>query len=139
MNLAIVETTTRIIVNRVVLDDQSEWTPEDGYEAVADAEGQYDIGGTLVDGNYTPPEIHVEPMPKPQSASKLGLIRALREAGTWPAIKAAIAADETMQEDWDAAQEIRRTDPLVQTMIASQDLSEDQVDHLLERARELVI
>jgi hypothetical protein len=43
-----------------------------------------------------------------------------------------------MQEDWEAAQEIRRTDPLTQAMIMRLSLTEPQVDALMIRAAELV-
>lgn len=78
------------------------------------------------------------PVPVPASCSKLGLKRALAEIGEWEAVKAAIASNPTLQEDWELAQEIRRTDPLVQAMIALRGYSTSQVDQLLVRANALI-
>ncbi|SDF31152.1 hypothetical protein SAMN05216337_10516 [Bradyrhizobium brasilense] len=78
------------------------------------------------------------PAPVPSSCTKLGLKRAFDELGTWVAVKAAIAADANVQEEWDLATESRRTDPLVQHMIAVVGLSDAQVDQLLIRANGLV-
>ena len=82
---------------------------------------------------YVPP-----PLPVPTSASKLGLKRALAEIGLWDQVKAAIAADPDIQEEWDLAIEIRRTDPLVQMMIDAIGLTPEQADAILIRANELV-
>ena len=76
--------------------------------------------------------------PVPMSVSKLGLIRALRELGKWTSVKAAIAAHDEMQEDWDAAQFVSRVDPMAQAMIAQLGLDEKQVNALLIRATEIV-
>ncbi|MGY4568591.1 hypothetical protein QA639_11865 [Bradyrhizobium pachyrhizi] len=78
------------------------------------------------------------PAPVPSSCTKLGLKRAFDELGTWASVKAAIAADADVQEEWDLATEIRRSDPLVQHMIAVVGLSDEQVDALLVRANALV-
>ena len=53
-------------------------------------------------------------------------------------MKAAIAADAGVQEEWDLATEIRRTDPLTQGMITTLQLTSTQVDALLVRSAELV-
>ncbi|MHC2241475.1 hypothetical protein [Bradyrhizobium elkanii] len=78
------------------------------------------------------------PAAVPSSCTKLGLKRAFDELGTWATVKAAIAADANVQEEWDLATEIRRADPLVQHMIAVVGLSDAQVDQLLIRANALV-
>jgi hypothetical protein len=78
------------------------------------------------------------PEPVPASATRLGLMRALKEIDLWGAAKAAIAADPDIQEEWDLAVEVKRTDPLTQAMIASLGLSSLQVDKLLIRSAELV-
>ncbi|OKO67261.1 hypothetical protein [Bradyrhizobium sp. NAS96.2] len=74
----------------------------------------------------------------PSSCTKLGLKRAYDELGNWAIVKAAIAADQAVQEEWDLATELRRADPLVQRMIAALGLSDAQVDLLLTRANALV-
>ncbi|OKO67207.1 hypothetical protein [Bradyrhizobium sp. NAS96.2] len=78
------------------------------------------------------------PAPVPSSCTKLGLKRAYDELGNWAIVKAAIAADQSVQEEWDLATELRRADPLVQRMIAALGLSDAQVDQLLIRANALV-
>jgi hypothetical protein len=74
----------------------------------------------------------------PASCTKLGPKRAFDELGTWAAVKAAIAADANVQEEWDLATQIRRADPLVQHMIAIVGLTDAQVNQLLIRANALV-
>lgn len=86
-----------------------------------------------VPGAYTPP-----PPVIPESATKLGLMRALREIGQWDTVKAAIAAHPDTQEEWDLAIEIKRSDPLTQSLIASLQLTSEQVDALLIRSSILV-
>ena len=73
----------------------------------------------------------------PSSATKLGLKRALAEAGRWPAVKAAIAADPDVQEDWDLATLIRRDDPVTQAIVAGLGYGMGEVDALLVRAAAL--
>ena len=93
----------------------------------------------LVDDEESAVRAFLDPPPAvPTSCTKLGLKRAFDELGTWPAVKAAIAADANAQEEWDLATEIRRADPLVQHMIGIVDLSDAQVDQLLIRANALV-
>lgn len=91
-----------------------------------------------VDGQIVEYEPPVLPPVIPQSASRLGLIRAFKEQGVWVNVKAMIAADVDVQEEWDAATEIRRSDPITQGMIAVLHLTDAQVDALLIRANELV-
>ncbi|WP_338821449.1 hypothetical protein [Bradyrhizobium septentrionale] len=129
------------IVSALVFDDEpAEFTPPDGHTLVMG--GEYAIGGTLVGGVYSPPAPPaadpLPPPPPPDSCTKLGLKRAFDELGNWATVKAEIAADAAVQEEWDLATEIRRADPLVQHMIAVVDLSDEQVDQLLIRANALV-
>ncbi|UGY23165.1 hypothetical protein HU675_0035200 [Bradyrhizobium septentrionale] len=129
------------IVSALVFDDEpAEFTPPEDHTLVMG--GDYAIGGKLVAGVYTaPPAPAADPLPPPpppDSCTKLGLKRAFDEFGNWAAVKAAIAADAAVQEEWDLATEIRRADPLVQHMIAVVGLSDEQVDQLLIRANALV-
>lgn len=91
-------------------------------------------GGSGVEP-YEPP---APPPTVPAGASKLGLKRALAERGEWVAVRAALASDPDLAEDWALATEIRRADPLVQAMIAARGYSEEEVDALLIRSAELV-
>ncbi|WP_439357766.1 hypothetical protein [Bradyrhizobium sp. DASA03007] len=91
----------------------------------------------LAAGN-TPDPYVAPPVPVPTSCTKLGLKRAFDEIGQWSAVKANIAANPATQEEWDLCIEVKRSDPLVQGMIASMNLTSDQVDNLLIRANALV-
>lgn len=130
-----------LIINRVVADKIEDCAPPEGISVFQEPEEQpMNIGGTFIEGEYTPPYSpnEVPPTMVPSPASKLGLKRALDEIGMWSQVKAAIASDENVQEEWNLAVEIRRTDPLVQMMIDSMSLTEEQVDNILIRANELV-
>ncbi|MCA1458102.1 hypothetical protein I6F35_33755 [Bradyrhizobium sp. BRP22] len=88
------------------------------------------VAGTL--STFTPPAV------VPESCTKLGLKRAFEELGMWQQIKAAIAADPEAQEEWDLCIEVRRSDRIVQRMIAELQFATEQVDDLLIRANQLV-
>lgn len=74
----------------------------------------------------------------PNTVSKLGLKRALEELDMWADIKAAIASNPAVQEEWDLAVEIHRNDPMTQFVIDLKQLTGQQVDALILRAHELV-
>jgi hypothetical protein len=88
-------------------------------------------------GNTADPYVAPD-APIPASASKLGLKRAFDEIGQWDNVKAYLAANPNLQEDWDLAVEIKRTDPLTQGAIVALSLTDEQTDALLTRAEELV-
>ena len=64
--------------------------------------------------NYVP-----APIPVPQSATKLGLKRAMEEIGRWGEVRAMIEADPAVAEEWQLAIEIRRDDPMFTAFIVS--------------------
>lgn len=91
--------------------------------------------------------VPVPPMPPdtstPSSCSKLGLKRAFEEQGLWPTVRAMIAGDAEMAEDWGLAIQIRINDPIVtkaRAGLAQQGigLSDADVQALVTRANELV-
>lgn len=94
----------------------------------------------LANNNYSisPYITPITPAKVPNSASKLGLKRAFTELGQWDNVKAYLAANPDLQEDWDLAIEIKRSDPITQGAVTALNLSADQVDALLVRANELV-
>ena len=53
---------TGTIVNRVELEQGSDWTPPEDCSTVEETDTSLEIGGTCIDGVYTPPT-HVEPPP----------------------------------------------------------------------------
>lgn len=82
---AVVETSTGAILNRIVLDQDSDWTPEDGHSIVEETTAVLEIGGKYVGGIYTPPvRPDPEPMPAlpcPQSISDRQFFQQLAVAG----------------------------------------------------------
>jgi hypothetical protein len=81
--------------------------------------------------------------PVANSCSRLGLKRAFEEKGLWPTVRAMIASDAVMSEDWSLATQIRITDPIVAKArggLAQQGiaLSDADVQALVTRANELV-
>jgi hypothetical protein len=74
----------------------------------------------------------------PTSATKLGLRRVFVEQGRWDQVKALIAADPDVQEEWDLATEIKRADPLVRGLIVALRLSDPDIEAIMIRAQELV-
>lgn len=73
----------------------------------------------------------------PSKTSKLGIKRALEEMDMWDDVKAAIAANPSIQEEWELAVEVSRNDPLTQSMIATLGMTPEQIDLLILRANEL--
>ncbi|WCS27219.1 hypothetical protein LOK46_10500 [Methylobacterium sp. NMS14P] len=102
-------------------------------------------GWALKGKKFSAPIIVPPTEPVPDRCSKLGLKRALAETGPdavfpkpeWPAVKEAIASDADLQEDWDLAVSIVRTDPLVQAMVAARKYDDATVDKILVRANAL--
>jgi hypothetical protein len=81
--------------------------------------------------------------PMATSCSRLGLKRAFEERGLWETVRAMIASDKDMSEDWNLATQIRITDPIVakaRAGLAQQriGLSDADVQALVTRANQLV-
>jgi hypothetical protein len=51
----VIEQATGIIDNRIVLDDPAQWEPPAGHVLVEETGEPMAIGGTYIDGVYTPP------------------------------------------------------------------------------------
>ena len=100
----------------------------------------------LIAEGVVPEEYTAPASPAPLSITKLGLKRALAETGPlavfpdpeWAAVKALIASDPEVQEEWDLATEIQRADPLVAGMIAARGYAPEKVDAIMIRATQLV-
>lgn len=73
----------------------------------------------------------------PLSATKLGLKRAMEEAGEWENVKALIAASPEIAEDWSLAIEIRRDDPMFSVFASFGDFTSDEIDAVFRRAVEI--
>jgi hypothetical protein len=73
-NYVVVDETTNLIVNRIVLYDPAQWQPPAGHLLIEETGEPMDIGGSYVDGVYTPPEQPDQPVmppigPSPQSTA----------------------------------------------------------------------
>ena len=51
----IVDDTSHIIVNRIVVEDGGQWKSSAGQTVVEETDNPMAIGGTYLDGVYTPP------------------------------------------------------------------------------------
>jgi hypothetical protein len=62
---AVIEQATGNVVNRIVLDDPTQWEVPEGHFIVEDTDDAINIGGTYVDGVYTssPPAPPLDPQP----------------------------------------------------------------------------
>ena len=58
----VIDDSTEIIVNRIMLDDPDAWEVPEGQSIVEDTVGMV-IGGSYVDGVYTPPPVYVNRSP----------------------------------------------------------------------------
>ena len=52
---ALVNDSDGLITNRIVLDDPGAWEVPAGATIAEETDTPYEIGGTLIDGSYTPP------------------------------------------------------------------------------------
>lgn len=81
--------------------------------------------------------ISVDPtrLPVPPMATKLALYEQLNQSGDWPAIAAALAADEYAGNVWQFASIIERSHPLVEQFRQLLGWTEQQVDDLFRAAQ----
>jgi hypothetical protein len=63
--LCVIDDVSQIIVNRVIVEDPAAWAPPAGHTAVEETGEPMLIGGSYVDGVYTPPVLP-EPPPPPK-------------------------------------------------------------------------
>lgn len=89
-----------------------------------------DVRDWLAAGN-TPTAYHAPAAIVPDIVPKLHLMRALRAADLWSDVQTAITnAGGTTLEDWNAASEIRRNDPLVTSLAAGLSIDRATLDAL---------
>jgi len=72
-----------LVVNRIVLDDEAAWQPDEGHTIVAEGEVAFDVGGSIADGIYKPP-VRPDPLPMmlvPRSISDRQFFQQLAVAG----------------------------------------------------------
>lgn len=115
---AIVETSSGAVVNRVLLDDPADWSPPDGCFAVEELDPM-EIGGTYVDGIYTPPpkpESPPEPVPAITKAQALLYLFSIDKAEADVLAAIATIADPTERAiaeiEWNYRQPFRHDHPL---------------------------
>lgn len=84
---------------------------------------------------YTPPPREAGPAPVPRTVTKLQLVRALRQAGLWGAVKQAIAnSGAETKEDWDLSHTIPRNDPLLMGLASALGKTEAEIDDVFRVA-----
>lgn len=72
------------------------------------------------------------------TVSKIGLMRALKEAELWTTLVGMIgAASQDVQDEWNLATEIPRGDDTVAAFAAARSMTDAQVDALFRRAKQL--
>ena len=142
---SIVRDVDGVIVNRIVLADGSDFAPGPGHTLVLDDEG-FDIGGTYVDGKYTPPAIPEPPAKTPSDFPlsdrqlRIGLIMAGFDLAN---IQAAIDAipDATQravaQVWWDRSILIHWEHPMTQNLIGLVGLTPEQASAMWMAAKDL--
>lgn len=79
----------------------------------------------------------VMPEPVPESITKLQLKYAL--GADWPTVKAAIAANPDLQEDWDLTSEVHRDSPLVNGTAQALGYTPQQIDDIFRAAAKVVV
>lgn len=122
------------IVNRVV----GVVTPPGGLTAILEGDNPYAIGGTLIQGVYTPPYVE-PPVPRPitQVTPVQGRI-ALLNAGLLDQAQAAVnSAGGSVAIWWDYATTWERSHPLLTTLGAGLGLTPDQIDQLFLAASQI--
>ena len=76
------------------------------------------LGDPAVQG-FAPSQPDLPPNPPPVACTKLGLKRAFGDRGLWTTVRAMIASDPDMQEEWDLAISVEKSDPLIQKALAA--------------------
>ncbi|WP_316227749.1 hypothetical protein [Bradyrhizobium sp. SZCCHNR3015] len=136
---AIIDTVTNSVLTVIEYDEPPSNPPPGFSEGVIAVQNEDASADWTWDGHtLSAPPAAPAPVFVPQSASKLGLKRALGEIGRWNEAKALMASNAGVQEEWDLAIEIKRADPLAQIIIAAMSLSDADVDSILIRAAALV-
>lgn len=105
---------TGAIINRIILDNPSDWQIPAGQSITAEADIVLEIGGTFVDGVYTPPPPApvIEFPPQPQSILSQDLM-AQFTADDAALIRAAVAGNAQFWLLWSAMQ--AQKDPMLVT------------------------
>lgn len=127
-----------LIVNRIVLNSLEDYNPGN-LSIREETSNKYDIGGTLVNDQYTPPNY-----PSPvQVTDKVSVTPrqarlALLQAGLLTQVENAVAQSGGETEiTWEYAIEVNRDDPSISSIGQSLNLTEQQIDDLFNTARTL--
>jgi hypothetical protein len=70
----VVEEATGMIVNRIALDDPTQWQPPDGHLLIEDSDNEMMIGGSYSGDVYTPPPQSKPPTYPPAPAPETALL-----------------------------------------------------------------
>lgn len=79
---AVIDDATGEIVNRIVLVQRDDWTPDEGHSVVEETDGALEIGATYENGVYTPLPVPPSPAPPvPQTISDRQFFQQLAVVG----------------------------------------------------------
>jgi hypothetical protein len=124
------------IIDRVVADSSWENMFPDT-TAIQETDITYAIGGTLVNGVYTPPkvdEIQKGPITVTPRQARLALLA----AGLLDQVQSAVdQAGGATKITWEYATEISRDDPMIEVVGQSLNLTSQQIDNLFTQASAL--
>lgn len=126
-----------LIINRVVADDT--WVNQDSETtSILETTQEYSIGGTLINGVYTPPVEPVIEIPPVTVVSPRQARLALMKAGLLDQVEAAVTQAGTEAKIyWDYSLEIHRDAPLIASIGQSMGLTDSQLDDLFTQAATL--
>jgi hypothetical protein len=108
----VVDTASGLILNRILLDAGSDWTPEVGHSIAAEGNTTLQISGTYIAGVYTPPAPPPAPPPLPQTVLSQDLMAQFTAADA-VAIQTAIAGSQPFWLLWYQLQ--AQKDPMLVT------------------------
>lgn len=121
-----------VVVNMVVWDGVTEWTPPVGV-TVVEPPAQAAIGWLYNGTTWTAPE--PPPVPVPEEVPQWQARRALLAAGLLSSVEAAVAAaSQDIQITWEYAPNIVRDSPFIAAMAPALGLTDAQIDDLFRAA-----
>ena len=122
-----------VIENNILLDNPSDWEVPEGCTLVES--NDYFIGGSYVNGVYTPPP---EPEPVPVVINVVTARQArlaLLNSGLLDQVEAAVTQAGTEAKIyWDYSTEIHRDSPFIASIGQSLGLTDTQIDDLFKQA-----
>lgn len=138
MRVAIINTNTNIVEYVLIYDDDAPIaSPPEGFSAdyIGIADAQANVGWTWDGARISAPPPVVLPQTVPDAVSPKQARIALLNAGLLDQVQAAVdAAGGATKIAWEYATEIRRNDPLIETLAQELPLTAAQVDQIFTAA-----